>query len=314
MYIKAITLGTLVGLIIVACSVDDRSTATLDQMNQGASSAGDGVNAMNVTIEAGHGASGLDSGREITGVVDGWTVRYDRLLVAVGDVKESSGSWPEAFADGATYVVDLRQIPAGGASMVSGALALMSFEDSEFSTVIPSDGATLILATAADRELMVKAGYSIYIEGSMTSATGRSCRPDDPTDCTPAPRIGFSWGLAAAASFSGCDGFSLSRDDTAELIVTLPADHWFLDNFGVDAERSSRRAQWVADADLDRNGETTLGELRAIDAAVLFSRKRGYDLSNAAIPVKTAYDFLAAQIRTIGINGANGCTRGVPLD
>ncbi|MBA3549990.1 MAG: hypothetical protein H0T76_26220 [Nannocystis sp.] len=302
------------GLFIVACGVDDRSTATLDQMNQGASSAGDGVSAVSVTIKPGHGVSGLESGERISSVVDGWTVRYDRLLVVVGDVKEISGSAPESFSDGTTYLLDLRQVPAGGASMASSALSLMSFEDSEFSTLIPSGRTALILATEADRELMVKAGYSIYIEGSMTSATGRSCRPDDPTDCAPAPRIGFSWGLAAAANFSGCDGFTLRNDDTAELTVTLPGDRWFLGNFSVDAERSPRRAQWVADADLDRDGETTLRELRAIEAAVLFSPERGYDLRDAAIPVETAYDFLAAQIRTIGINSANGCALGTPLD
>lgn len=314
MNIQTVNAVALVGLLIVACGVDDRSTATLDQMNQGASSAGDGVSAMNVTIEAGQGVSGLDPGGGISGVVDGWTVRYDRLLVAVGDVKEISGSAPESYSDGTTYLVDLRQVPAGGASIASSALSLMSFENSEFSTLVPSDKAALILATEADRELMVKAGYSIYIEGSMTNATGRSCRPDDPTDCTPAPMIVFSWGLAAAASFSGCDGFTLSQGDTAELTVNLPGDHWFLGNFSVDAERSPRRAQWVADADLDRDGETTLDELRAIEAAALFSPERGYDLKNAAIPVETAYDFLAAQIRTIGINSANGCALGTPLD
>lgn len=304
---KTINAGALVGLFIVACGVDERSSATLDQMNQGASGAGDGVNTVSLTIEAGHGVSGLD-------LADGWTVRYDRLLVAVGDVKEVSGSVPEAFRDGTTYLVDLRQIPAGGTSMASSALWLMSFEDSAFSTLIPSDEAALIFATEADRDFMVKAGYSIYIEGSITSATGRSCRPDDATDCTPAPAVAFSWGLAAAASFSECDGFTLGQGDTAELTVTLPGDRWFLGDFSADAERSPRRAQWVADADLDRDGETTLDELRATGAAVLFSPERGYDLRDAAIPVETAYDFLAAQIRTIGIDSANGCARGTPLD
>lgn len=315
--LSRINAGALFGLFalcIVACGVDDRSTATLDQMNQGASSAGDGVRAVNVTIEAGHGVSGLDPGVEISSIVDGWTVRYDRLLVAVGDVKEISGSAPESYTDGTAYLVDLRQVPAGGASMASSALSLMSFENSEFSTLISSDQSVLILASEADRDLMVDAGHSIYIEGSMTSATGRSCRPDDPGDCVPAPMIAFSWGLAAAASFSGCDGFIVSQGDTAELTVTLPGDHWFLGNFSADAERSPRRAQWIADADLDRDGETTLDELRAIKAAVLFTPERGYDLSNAPIPVETAYDFLAAQIRTIGINSANGCALGTPLE
>ncbi|WP_293256721.1 hypothetical protein [Nannocystis sp.] len=307
MNMQAINSVALVGVLMAACGIDDRSTATLDQMNQGASSAGDGVSTVNFTIEAGNGVAGLD-------VVDGWTVRYDKLLVAVGDVKESSGSAPESFADETTYLVDLLQVPADGASMATGALARMSFESAEFSTLIPSDGTLLILATDADRDLMVKAGYSIYIEGSMTNARGRSCRPDDPTDCTPAPMITFSWGLAAAASFSGCDGFTLSGNETAELTVTLPGDHWFLGSFSVDAERSPRRAQWVADADLDRDGETTLAELRAIKAEVLFSPKRGYDLSTVAVPVETAYDFLAAQVRTIGINSANGCGLGTPID
>ncbi len=310
----AINMGAVAALFIGACGVDDRSTATFEQTNQGASSAGDGVDAVSVTIKAGHGASGLEPGAAISSVGDGWSVRYDRLLVAVGDVKESSGSTPESFTDGTTYLVDLRQLPAGGASIASSTLSRMSFEDAEFSTLVPADNAVLLLATEADRQFMVDAGYSIYIEGSLSSASGRSCRPDDPTDCTPAPTIVFSWGLAAAASFSGCDGFTLSDDETAALTVTLSGDHWFLDSFAADAERSPRRAQWVADADLDRDGETTLDELRAVNASLLFSSERGYDLSNAPIPVATAYDYLAAQIRTLGINSATGCALGTPRE
>ncbi len=305
--------GVLLGLFCVACGVDDRSTATLDQMNQGGSSAGDGARAMTLTIEAGNGATGLDPGAEFGGVADGWTVRYDKLLVAIGDVKEGSGSAPESLADDTAYLVDLRQLPAGGVSMASNAHSLMSFEDAEFSTLIATDSAVLVLASEADRELMVKGGYSIYIEGSITRAGGRSCRPEAPTDCSPAPMIVFSWGLAAAANFSGCHAFTLSGD-TAELTLTLPGDPWFLGKFAVDAEHSPRRAQWIADADLDRDGETTLDELRAIKAELLFSPERGYDLRNVAVPVETAHDFLAAQVRTIGINSANGCGLGTPLD
>lgn len=310
MNISTINAGAVAALFIVACGVDDRSTATFEQTNQGASSAGDGVGVVSVTIKA----SGLDPGGAISGVGDGWTVRYDRLLVAVGDVRESAGSTPESFTDGTAYLVDLRQVPVGGASIASSTLSQMSFEDSEFSTLIPSGKAVLLLASEADRDFMVDAGYSIYIEGSVTSASGRSCRPDDPTDCVPAPTIVFSWGLAAAASYSGCDGFTLGHDETAELTVTLTGDHWFRDNFAAEVERSPRRAQWVADADLDRDGETTLDELKAVEASLLFSPERGYDLSDAASPIASAYDYLAAQVRTIGIHSGNGCALSQPLE
>ncbi len=76
-------------------------------------------------------------------------------------------------------------------------------------------------------------------------------------------------------------------------------------------KKAQSRAQWSADADLDRHGETTLAELQEIKASDLLSA--GYDLSDAPIEIVTAYDFAEAQALNLGRKRDADCETSRPL-
>ena len=80
---------------------------------------------------------------------------------------------------------------------------------------------------------------------------------------------------------------------------TIHGDHWFFSNLTEGVELTDRYAQWIANADLDRNGETTISELRNVPKGQAFPAAL-YSLSGALIPIENAYDYLEAQARTLG--------------
>ncbi len=292
----------------------DPTNGASDPGNSGVSSAGDGVDtddaiwgSVDLYVAAGAGVAGLEPGTNVENTVDGWTVRYDRLIVTVGSFDAYTLSGDElALGHPAGLVIDLRQ--AAAPQRLHGK-NVTTREFGDFSFKLPGASAASRLvepATDADYDLMVKGGYSIYMEGTLTHPAGQSCSPEDPKDCTPAPMLTFKWGMASATEFSGCPGFTVEPGGDTDVTLTIPGDHWFRGDFRPDG-LLPRRAQWIANADLDRNGETTLEELKMIKASLLFTPELDYDLAGAPIPVDTAHDFLEAQVRTLGLNTATGC-------
>ncbi len=252
---------------------------------------------------------GLDPGDGEENVIDGWTVRYSKFLVTIGDFEASrSSGGDEPLRDPGHYVVDLMRLPAGGFILTEfNDVAAERWDRVGYSLPNADDTAQAADGTAAaDRDFMVQAGYSIYVEGTISKPDGQSCTPGDPMTCTPAPTVTFKWGLAAGTSFADCAspdgvaGFAVPSGGTAQIKPTIHGDHWFFTNITQGAEVTERRAQWIADADADHDGDTTLDELRATPAAKLFPAELGYNLSGALIPIVTAYDYLEAQVRTLG--------------
>lgn len=304
----------------LACSDDGSSTGggsnngggdtggASDPGNNSASGAGDGIGEVALYVAAGSGVAGLEPGANIENTVDGWTVKYDKLIVTVGYVGfgeyNHNGIQPKLTDRG--YIVDLRQA-ATPQLLAVDSVAPGNYEDLSFAVLEASDVSELLEpATDADYELMVKGGYSIYMEGTLSNPGGQSCNPEDPKDCTLAPMLSFKWRIASNTRFSGCRGFTVERDQTTNVTLTIPGDHWFRSNFR-PGSLLPRRAQWMADADLDHNGETTLEELKMIKASQLFTPELDYDLAGSPIPIDTAHDFLDAQVRTLGLNPATGC-------
>jgi len=252
---------------------------------------------------------GLEAGSGEEQIQDGWSVQYDTFLVTIGNVHAARSSDPTDEArNGALYVVDLKNVPAGG-------LIVADFQNLEATRwdKVGFDLANTPFASQkgegisdGDYARMTQGGYSVFIQGRMTKAGGNSCRPNAPNDCVARSEVTFSWGLKAGTSFDDCAsadgeaGFSVPSGGTVQVKPTIHGDHWFFSNITQGAELTRRLAQWIADADLDRNGDTTLDELRQIPAAQLFTQARGYSISGSLIPIETAYDFLEAQARTLG--------------
>lgn len=252
---------------------------------------------------------GLEPGTGGENIQDGWTVEYESFLIGIGNVRASqSGKSSATLSEPTTYVVDMLNVPAGG-------FVIATFDDVE-ATRWDRVGFDIVNATEAtqkatglsdaDYNRMVAGNASLFVKGKMTKPDGQSCRPTDPADCVARTEVTFTWQLRAGTSFDDCaseegeSGFSVPTGGTVQVKPTIHGDHWFFTNITQGAELTERKAQWIADADLDRDGETTLDELRNVNAADLFTQANGYNVSGAIIPVNTAFDYLEAQARTLG--------------
>lgn len=303
--------GLLGGALLVACADDGGSTSSAGggQMYTTRSSVSDGYGAAgDVVAAAGSGVYGVLPGTGANTVRDGWTVEYQKYLVAVGTVTLSNPR------DGgldlqADVVVDVQNLSEVGdlighvelnSAPTSLAFSLRPVDSGSFRALSPS-------TSEADLELMADGGYAVYIEGTIESESGRSCTPGpqgSPKVCVPAPRISFRWGLPHGVLYAECTGAGAAAGPAK---LTFPAVHWLYTRLVTGSDVAPMQAQWIADADLDHDGETTLEELERVSAAALFPRERGYDLSGASRAISTGYDFLREQVRSLGRAGWGEC-------
>lgn len=260
---------------------------------------------IDVSFQGGVGVFGLSAGE----VADGWTLEYTRFLLTFGTITFTRADGSKVVHD-ELVVLDL----LAAASPLSLASVKVPHGINAISFTVPNarDGfRPHVTATPEDVEAMVKGGYSVLVEGRITKADGHTCVGADPPVCTPAPEVTFSWGVAAGAQLAGCPELAIDADEG--LLLDVPGDRWLRTNFAeAVAAPPVLRAQWIADADSDRDGEVTLDELAEVTARTTFTPAEGYDIrSDAPIPVETARDFVEAQARMIGAD-ALGCGETSP--
>jgi len=103
------------------------------------------------------------------------------------------------------------------------------------------------------------------------------------------------------------EGVVVTSGTTTNASVTIHGDHLWFGAFPSGDELVERRAQWLANCDLDQDGTVTEAELMGTDAAAVFPAPE-YNLSGAPVPILDAWDFVAAQVRTQGhLNGEGEC-------
>jgi hypothetical protein len=294
-----------------ALACGDSGTDTAGDMNPPQESVSDGTTTLkaniDISVEAGPGVFGLTD----KDLADGWSVSYTKFLVTLGtfEFTDANGTVHPHQADA---VVDLRQlvtavavadleIPAGPTQV----RFTMPIAADRFSAIGAVDG--------KDVEAMIASGASIYVEGAIENPNGHSCTTDETPVCTPAPRVDFKWGLSAGALLDDCADLAPDPDATFPLELVVRGDRWFHTDFRLaGAAAPTLRAQWLADADLDHDGEATLAELAAIRAVDHFDPADGYDLAGAPNRVLSARDFVEAQARTLA-RDALGCPTATPL-
>ncbi|MCY0987563.1 hypothetical protein OV203_10540 [Nannocystis sp. ILAH1] len=303
----SLLLGLCGGALLSGCGDDGSGVTTGGQMMYTThGSVSDGLSPVGDVIAApGDGVFGVQSGGGVGQIRDGWTVEYQKILVSLGTVTFTTAAQDDIEV-AADFVIDLQSLPVGG-TLLERTDVRERARKVAFTLPQASSGRTRPLAPYTleqDAKLMVDGGYAIYVEGTIEKATGMSCRPDVPSDCVPAPLIRFRWGLPHGVAYDDCEWID-STVANPSVTLTFPAIDWL--HTAVGADSPTLRAQWIADADLDRDGETTLDELQAIDAATLLTRRRGYDLSGAIDPIATVYDFLREQTRALGLRSWGRC-------
>lgn len=237
---------------------------------------------------------GLTPGTDEESIRDGWTVTYTKFLINIGHFR---GGRAEQFRDelsqNETYVLNMKDLPAGG-------FQLASFKDvdaerwARVGYDMPRADATSICASGVsdlDCAMMQDNGYSLYFEAELTKDGEEA--------------VTLFWHSDTGTSFDDCmsetgiPGFSVPSGGTVAVEPTIHGDHWFFTNITQGSEITERRAQWIADSDVNHDGEVTVDELQSVDAVDVFSDDL-YNLTGALLPIETAFDYLAAQSRTLG--------------
>ncbi|MDQ3031039.1 MAG: hypothetical protein M3Y87_01375 [Myxococcota bacterium] len=259
---------------------------------------------------------GLEAGTADEQVVDGWTVTFDRYIVAAGHV-EVEGNGPTHLHGEDEIVVDLAQLPDGG-------LTLTTFEDAatgawpEVFWETPAADAEAerhSSVSEADFDRMVAGGCTYLIVGTLTNPSGQRCVRGDATMCTPVTSIDFDLCVPAPTVFGPCEsdtgieGVVVADGATTTANFTIHGDHLFFNGFPNGAEGSVvRRAQWMVNADVDGDGTVTQADLESIGASDLGQLlpsdlgdgMPGFALAAPPIPLDDAWDYVVAQLKTQG--------------
>lgn len=279
--------------------------------------------------------NGLEAGDGADDIRDGWSVSFDKYLLAIGHIDAHLASDDGVTAeDASVYAVDLTQLPTAG-------LALWKLRDLRkgrweffFEQAGAKDGAERHDNVEADDFAeMMDNDYTYLIYGSLTHPQGQSCPPAEiaePGDkkpngsksgdnpCYSASEVRFELGAEAATTFGPCEtdgvpGFSIAADSQQTVSVTIHGDHLFFNGFPEGGEGGVMRlGQWLADCDLDLDGTVTRAELEEITPAQLPELDERFQLGGSPIsPLRNMYDYVRSQLKTQGhMNGEGEC----PID
>ncbi len=234
-----------------------------------------------------------------SGFVDGWTIKYEKFLVAFHGITVADGKEQIAATMVGSKLVD---------NAKKGKKQLVAFPDLEAKSwdkvsyqirpaTVTSD---LLGATEDDRTMMVANGYSVYVQGAATKGDVKKT---------------FHWGFTTATQYKDCQEEADNGRARAGIVVTnggidvseltTHGDHFFYDRLKASPDpaiKTSLRFDEKAAADVDGDGEITILELAAVPIDV-----RKYDPSGFEAPTLGA--FMTALTRTVGhFRGEGECT------
>jgi hypothetical protein len=230
------------------------------------------------------------------GFVDGWTVRYSKFLVMIGEVKVETHE--EVGATQATSKVF--DVHKPGPVVVETFTGLPAREWDHVSYAIaPWPHAESVNADARDVERMKAEGFSVYVEGTATKG-GVTKR--------------FAWGFPTNTLYAHCEspdlgaGVTVPNGGEETVQLTIHGDHLFFDD--LQSPEAKMRFDAMAAADnlgiSGADGEVTLEELAAVDLTELPPDQYG---TGGAGNVRNLRDFVTALVRTVGhFRGEGECS------
>lgn len=298
----------LLTLAASACGSDDAAEGTLTIR----------VQAEEVIVD------GLAAGNDDEDIQDGWDVTFERYVAVLGNVRvrPSTGSGETVLDE--QVALDLASVPEAGVEL--GTLEGLAPGRYEFGFEMPiaDEGATA--DQSVEQSLLaalIDDGDTYSIAGTLSATDGRSCPPAGYADvpagamaggendagdtCYENPSVDFEIVARAAVSFGPCEvdgvpGVNVREGGDTPATITIHGDHLFFNGFPEGAESTVvRRAQFLADCDLNLDGEVTEAELKAIPIGALSELdSERYQLGSAPITLNTVWDYLRAQLMTQG--------------
>lgn len=270
---------------------------------------------------------GIAAGDRVEDIADGWSVSFDRYLVAVGPLHLQLASDPgrdRLIED--SVLLDLTTVGTQGELVWEvDDLAAAQWQLSYTTPVVREDEVTPVdPVSSADAAELQSAAASHLVQGRISKTDGRSCPParlatptgaqavgenrgGDP--CFDNPTIDFRLLIDAAVTYGPCEvdgmeGFSVPLGGTRSVALSIHGDHMFFNGFPDGSEGGvTRLAQWLADCDLDLDGEVTRAELESIGASDLPELDGRYNLDLPFEDLRAGGDmwsYLRAQLRTQG--------------
>jgi hypothetical protein len=234
------------------------------------------------------------------GFVDGWSLKYDKFLVNFHQIQVGAGNGEVAATAPKSYFVD--NVEPGRKQLVTfDEITAQAWDRVGYQIKPAISSAEVVAGSPSDLDMMVEAGYSLYIAGSASK-----------DDVTKTFALGFTTGTQYQECHSEQNGKDTAgivvtdgAEDTSEL--TTHGDHFFYDRLQGSAGsniETALRFDTIAAADDngDADGEITLEELEKQPLDV-----RLYDPSG--LPAANMKDFMTGLARTVGhFRGEGECT------
>ncbi len=222
---------------------------------------------------------------------DGWTVKFTKFLVVIGDVRVEDatgvvgGKMEERklfdhHAPGVKPVITFNNLAAKPWTDVS-----YSIRQASMSTVL-AEG-----AAAADLTMMSDMGYAVYVEGSAEKGAVKKT---------------FRWGFTPPTVYAQCSGDKDGREikgvlvtngGTDDVELTIHGDHFFYDD--LQSPDAVLRFDAIAATDADNDGEVTLAELTQKKLTDIEPSSGGYGTGSAA-NINDLGAFVTGLSRTLG--------------
>jgi hypothetical protein len=228
------------------------------------------------------------------GFVDGWSVRYDKFLVVFHAITVANADGKVAARQEGSILVDNTR-PNEKPLLSFSKLEAKHWDRVSYQIKPPTEDTTLVSAIAADLDLMLDKGYSIYVSGTA----------EKEIDGTLVTKT-FHWGFATKTQYRDCQQAEESGQALEGLVVTeggedvsqltTHGDHFFYDRLAESSDpavETALRFEENAAADADEDGEITLEELAQAKLNLKLYNPSGFEVANLG-------EFMTALARTVG--------------
>jgi hypothetical protein len=216
---------------------------------------------------------------------DGYSVRYSKFLVLYRDFTLATKTGTKGPTQQRPYVVDVTKPGPLELEKFEGVQAL-KWDAVSYGIGPASDAVGVGGIAAADVEAMKSAGASVWVEGTVSKGAVSKT---------------FSWKFDLDTHYEHCtnpdfgEGATVPTGGTEVVQLTVHGDHLWYDDLQSDTAKV--RGQAMVDADRDADGVITQAELQAVQ---LTSLPLGQYGTGGASRVKTLYDFVRVEARTVG--------------
>lgn len=226
----------------------------------------------------------IEEGIPAAEFVDGWSVTFDKFLVAVDAIAVARGFRVPDLEDDTQRIFDLTR--EGPYPFLTRLVPAGRYDNTSYRIGPAQTGAAAGNCSADDLALMRDNRYSLYVSGRATNGTTTKT---------------FRWGFKTDTTYRNCESQANVTDGaTATVQITIHADHLFLND--LVSEEARPKFGTIAQADANSDGEVTLAEMQAFDITGLD------DYGTGQTGIDNLGDFVAYLTRMLGhIDGEGHC-------